>query len=71
MTIAPGLYVYLNAIPAGCQGHQYRVHRMVLDVPSYQHKVLVECLSGKDTGLWFVCSPANFEKRYRKDVNEI
>jgi len=63
--ITPGeVYVYTNAIPAGCAGHHYRAHRFVLDVPSYQQKVLVEALSGKDKGLWFVCSVANFRVRY-------
>ncbi len=64
-----GLYVYIREIPRGCAGHIYRVHRFILDVPSYQHKVLVECLSGQDEGLWFTCSLDNFRVRYRLHDN--
>ena len=59
-----GLYEYRAAHPEGCAGCLYRLHRIVLDVPSYQHKVLVEALTGHDAGLWFVCSVANFCTRY-------
>lgn len=58
-------YLYQCGFPTGCAGGRYKVHKFVLDVPSYQHKVLVECLEGKDKGLWFVCSLANFSYRYR------
>jgi hypothetical protein len=61
-------YVYDCPLPKGCAGHLYRLHRFVLDVPSYQEKCLVECLGGRDTGLWFVCSVANFMVRYRPAV---
>lgn len=63
--IVPGLYEYASEKPEGCRGHHYRVHRSVLSVPTYQHMVLVEALDGPDTGLWFVCSLANFAPRYR------
>ena len=57
-------YVYTGALPKGCAGHRYRVLKFVLDVPSYQQKVLVEALTGRDKGLWFVCSLQNFSLRY-------
>lgn len=57
-------YIYAGEEPKGCKGHRYRVVRFVLDVPTYQRKVLVECLSGADKGVWFVVSPANFSSRY-------
>ncbi len=60
-----GIYVYENRIPVTALGHFYKVHKFVMDVPSYQPKVLVEALSGKDRGLWFVCSINNFLVRYR------
>ncbi len=65
--IAGAEYVYLSNLPVGCEGHRYKVHRFILDVPSYQQKVLVEALSGNDKGLWFACSPANFVRRYKLD----
>lgn len=58
------LYRYLPEMPKGCQGALYRVHAFVLDVPSYQEKVLVEAVNGVDRGLWFVVTPANFAERY-------
>lgn len=64
-TIPPGDYIYTNGIPEGCFGHRYRVHRMVLDVPSRQQKVLVQAIDGDDAGLWFTCTVGNFEIRYR------
>lgn len=60
------VYAYQAELPRGCKGHQYVPRRFVLDVPAYQQKVLVECLSGKDAGLWFVCSLMNFARRYRR-----
>lgn len=63
--IEGGLYEYIHDLPKGCAGHHYRLHRLVKDVPSYQEKVLVEALTGKDKGLWFVCSEANFAIRYK------
>lgn len=59
-------YIYTGLFPKGAAGHRYKLHRLVLDVPSYQRKVLVEALSGKDKGLWFVCSINNFSRRYRQ-----
>lgn len=58
-------YVYIGELPVGCRGHRYLLHRGVIDVPSYQHKVLVEALTGEDKGLWFTCSLANFAIRYK------
>jgi len=60
-----GIYVYVCGLPAGAQGQLYKAHRIILDVPSYQHKVLVEALTGDDKGLWFCCSLDNFQVRYR------
>lgn len=59
------LYEYLSEWPKGCKGHRYRLHKFVIDAPSYQEKILVECLSGRDAGLWFVVSPSNFALRYK------
>jgi len=64
-------YRYIRDLPKGCRDQLYKVHRFVLDVPSYQEKVLVEALGGKDKGLWFTCSPANFAKRYEMMEEEI
>lgn len=58
-------YVYEADLPPGCKGGHYKAVRFIKDVPSYQTKVLVECLSGKDRGLWFTCTPANFAQRYK------
>lgn len=63
--VLPGIYVYANGYPVECIGRRYRVHRMVLDVPTYQRKVLIEALDGSDAGLWFVCSVSNFFHRYQ------
>ncbi len=66
LTIHEGAdYVYIGEKPEGCAGHFYRAHRVVLHIPVYQKLVLVECLSGQDKGLWFVCSLANFSCRYK------
>src|SRR5438132_10371895 len=59
-------YVYVCGFPIEAKGHLYRAHKFVLDVPSYQQKVLVEALTGDDKGLWFTCSIANFCVRYRR-----
>lgn len=58
-------YVYTADIPKDCKGYLYHAHRFIQDVPSYQRKVLVECLNGPDQGLWFCCSEWNFSTRYR------
>jgi len=59
------IYEFVHEYPRGCKGGRYKVHRFVLAVPSYQANVLVECLLGKDRGLWFVCSLNNFSIRYQ------
>ena len=59
------VYVYMGELPEWAKGQQYRFHRFVVDVPSYQMKVLVESLTAKDKGQWFVCSVANFCIRYQ------
>lgn len=63
--VAAGDYVYAATYPPGCEGQRYRAHRIVLDVPSNQEKVLVEALTGRDKGLFFVCSLQNFSIRYK------
>jgi hypothetical protein len=57
-------YIYARDLPRGCKGQRYRLHREVVHVPTYQHLVLVEALTGWDKGLWFVCSVSNFLVRY-------
>jgi len=59
------LYTYMAAYPPWATGETYRVLRFVKDVPSYQKKVLVEAMTGRDKGLWFVCTVSNFCTRYR------
>lgn len=61
-------YIYIGEWPPGCKGHRYRIERLVMDVPTYQEKVLVVALSGPDEGLWFTCSPWNFSTRYRRST---
>ncbi len=58
------VYRYISDSPKGCKGRLYRLHREVVDVPSYQRKVLVEALTGPDKGLWFTCVLTNFAMRY-------
>lgn len=58
-------YVYTAALPSKCTGHLYRVLKFVLAVPSYQHVVLVEALTGPDEGLWFTTTINNFATRYQ------
>jgi hypothetical protein len=57
-------YRYTSGFPVGCRGRKYCLHREVVDVPSYQRKVLVEALDGPDRGLWFTCTLQNFALRY-------
>jgi hypothetical protein len=57
-------YLYACDYPAGRRGHVYTPVSFVLDVPSYQQKVLVRCKSGPDRGLRFVVTPSNFSYRY-------
>lgn len=58
------VYRYTKELPLGCGGELYEVVRMILDVPSYQWKVLCRALTGRDRGLWFSCTPSNFAERY-------
>jgi hypothetical protein len=65
--ITLGVYVYLPEWPAGCQGCRYEVLDVdVVDVPTYQEKILVLALEGPDRGLKFTVSPDNFARRYRR-----
>ncbi len=67
ITITEGAdYVYTSDKPAGARGQRYKVHRFILDVPSYQRKVLVEALTGPDKGMWFTCSLSNFSFKYKR-----
>ncbi len=59
-----GVYTYTASMPLGCDGENYLVVDCVKDVPAYQDKLLIRCLSGPDKGLLFVVSPANFVSRY-------
>lgn len=61
------VYVYVNPRPEWAVGHRYRVHRIVVSVPSYQEQVLTEGLTGRDEGKWFVCSLANFAVRFKME----
>lgn len=65
-----GEYVFRASAPDHATGQRYRVLKFVLDVPSYQRKVLVEGLTGKDRGLWFVCTFENFRVRYEPYIEE-
>jgi hypothetical protein len=65
---AGDVYLYTGAEPVACRGHRYLVAGFVVDVPVYLEKVLVEALSGPDTGLRFTVSPANFATRYVPEV---
>jgi hypothetical protein len=58
-------YLFASAIPPGCKGHRYRVIGFLKEVPSGQQKVLVQALTGPDTGLRFSCTLANFATRYQ------
>lgn len=62
--IEGGEYRYENPYPKGCEGHHYRLHRVVMDVPSRQYKLLVEGLSGEDHGRWFTCTVNYFKARF-------
>lgn len=67
-----GVYAYMCGIPRGVYGEKYRVVKNhVLDVPSYQYKVMVEALTGRDKGKVFVCTPANFVHRYKPVDGEV
>ena len=61
-------YTYIGAYPTSCHGHKYRLVRFVVDVPSYQKKVLVEGLTGPDMGAFFVLSEAAFAVRFASDT---
>lgn len=58
------VYIYATGFPVSRHGFRYRPLCEVLDVPSYQTKILVEALSGPDQGLKFTCTPENFSRRY-------
>jgi hypothetical protein len=64
--VEEGIYEYVRGVPIECIGSHYRLICQVLDIPSYQHKLLVEAMDGPDAGLWFTCTVANFKMRYRK-----
>lgn len=64
----PCKYEYVCDSPKGCRGRHYMAWITVLDVPSYQTKILMEALNGPDRGLWFTVTPANFITRYAKII---
>ena len=60
-------YIYKGSAPKYAIGHRYQVVDFVLDVPTYQRKVLVKALTGPDKGLLFTCTLSNFLVRYTPD----
>lgn len=73
--ITGGLYRYICKLPiyddAGkphsCYGRLYEViDSDVIDVPSYQRKILMRALDGPDQGLRFTITPSNFSYRYEQ-----
>lgn len=62
--IQGGEYVYTANYPEKCHGHRYRLSQFVTDVPSYQHKVLVQGLTGPDTGLYFTMAEGMFAAKF-------
>lgn len=68
--VARRVYRYLGGLPIGVKGGLYRVLAFIIDVPSYQEKVLIRCISGPDKGLMFTCTPRNFSHRYEPIVVE-
>lgn len=63
-------YIYTGDYPKHAHNQLYRFHRLVLDVPTYQWKLLCEALTGNDKGLWFSCTINNFVHRYQKAPQE-
>lgn len=63
-------YLYNSALPAGCEGHLYRIIKMVVYEPVRQKMVLAEALTGPDRGTWFVCNINNFCKRYSGPISD-
>lgn len=61
-------YTYASPHPISCHGHRYRLLRFVVDIPSYQKKVLVEGLTGPDIGAFFVLSEVTFAVRFDEVV---
>lgn len=59
-----GEYIYCGHHPINCRGHRYRALRFIIAVPAYQQLILVEALTGPDTGLMFACTPNNFSLNY-------
>jgi hypothetical protein len=59
-----GEYVYTGTYPANCAGQRYKLTRFVIDLPSYQRKVLVEGMTGPDKGEAFVVSEATFANKF-------
>lgn len=57
-------YVYTGTYPSNCAGQRYRLVRFVIDLPSYQQKVLVEGVTGPDRGKAFVLSEAVFANKF-------
>lgn len=67
MPILEGIYVYRGNYPENCVGCKYRViASKVLDIPSYQHKVVVRGLDGPDKDRSFSCTVSYFWARFVK-----
>ena len=59
-----GHYVYTASYPPHATGQRYLVRQFIQDVPSYQPRILIQCMSGKDKGILFVSTFNNFRIRY-------
>lgn len=57
-------YVYTSSYPEACRGHTYRLVRFVVDLPSYQRKVLVEAVTGPDSDSWFTVAEGIFAMKF-------
>lgn len=68
--LIPGEYIYVGIKPEGCTGHTYRAHRIVLNIPTYQQQILMEGLTGQETGQWFTCTVQTLRTYFTKKIEE-
>lgn len=59
-------YVYIAEQPKHAKGQRYHLYRAILDVPSYQTKILIAGLTGMDQGRLFAVSINHFVTRFEK-----
>jgi len=64
------VHTFSNPLKKKFYGEKYLPHKLLLDIPSYQTKILVECLSGADKGLWFTTTINHFRITYKCDVDK-